>query len=83
MASASPDPVADRTGLWFVIIVIGTMLIWAATANQLGGAVGLASAVLVGVVASCVTWRDRISYDLLSNIGLVGVPVLVVGLSLS
>ncbi len=80
---APPDPVADRTGLWFVIIVIGTMLIWAATANLLGGPVGLAAAVLVGVVAACITWRDRISYDLLSNIGLVGIPVLVVGLSLS
>ena len=80
---APSDPVADRTGLLLVIIVIGTMLVWAATANLLGGAVGLATAAFVGVVASCIAWRDRISYDLLSNVGLVGIPVVVVGLSLS
>jgi hypothetical protein len=80
---ASPDPIADRTGLWLVIIVIGTMLIWAATANLLGGAVGFAAGLLCGVTAACVVWRDRISYDVLSNVGLIGVPVLVVGLSLS
>jgi hypothetical protein len=80
---AIPDPVSDRTGLVVVILVIGTMVLWAATANLLGGEIGFAAAALVGAGAACCVWRDRISYDLLSNIGLVGIPVLVVGLSLS
>jgi hypothetical protein len=69
--------------MWLAVIVIGTMVVWAATASLLGGAGGFAAAVLAGVVASCIVWRDRISYDLLSNIGLVGVPLVVIGLSLT
>ena len=80
---SSPDPVADRAGLWIVIVVIGSMLVWAATANLLGGPIGFAAATAVGVGAACCVWRDRISYDLLSNVGLIGIPLLVVGLSLS
>lgn len=80
---ASPDPAADRAALWIVIVVIGTMVTWAAIANLLGGGVGLAAAALIGAGTSCVVWRDKLSYDVLSNVGLVGIPVLVVGLSLS
>lgn len=80
---ASSDPVADRAGLWVVSLVIGMLLVWAATADVLGGAVGFAIAMAVGTVLACLGWRDRITYDLLSNIGLVGIPVLVVGLSIS
>ena len=79
----APEPPPDRTGLWLVVLVIGTMVTWAAIANVLGGEVGFAAGCLCGLSAACVVWRDRISYDLLSNVGLVGIPLLVVGLSLS
>ena len=80
---ATPDPVADRTGLAVVALVVSTLVVWAATADLLGGEVGFAIAVALGTVAACLAWRDRITYDLLSNAGLVGVPLLIVGLSIS
>jgi len=83
MASPSPDPMADRTSFVLVVVVIGTLLVWATTANVLGGAIGFTTAVLVGAGTACCVWHDRISYDLVSNVALVGIPVLVVGLSLS
>ncbi|GAA1129109.1 hypothetical protein [Nocardioides aquiterrae] len=80
---AAPDPVADRTGLWAVSLVIGVLVVWAATADLLGGEVGFTIAVALGAVAACLAWRDRITYDLVSNMGLVGVPLLIVGLSVT
>ena len=80
---SSPDPTADRAGLWVVSLVIGMLVVWAATADVLGGAVGFATAMAVGTVIGCLGWRDRITYDLLSNVGLVGIPVLILGLSIS
>lgn len=83
MSVSSPDPVADRASLAVVALVIGMLLVWAATADVLGGAVGLATAVVLGIVVACLGWRDRITYELVSNVGLVGMPVLIVALSIS
>jgi hypothetical protein len=79
----APDPVADRTGLRIVLVVIGTMLVWAMIANMLGGEVGFAAAAVLGAGAATVVWRELITYELLSNVALVGLPVVVVGLSLA
>jgi ABC-type nitrate/sulfonate/bicarbonate transport system permease component len=79
----TPDPVADRAGLWIVILCIGMLLTWAATANLLGGLIGFAAAVGVGIVAGCCAWHERITYDLLSNVALVGVPIVMIGLTLA
>jgi hypothetical protein len=79
----TPDPVADRAGLWIVILCIGMLLTWAATANVLGGLIGFAAAVGVGTVAACVTWREQITYELLSNVALVGAPIVMIALTLA
>ena len=80
---AVPDPVADRTGLAVVALVVATLVVWAATADLLGGEAGFSIALVLGTVAACLVWRDRITYDLLSNVGLVGIPLLIVGLSVT
>lgn len=74
---------SDRTLFGVVLLVIGTLVLWAAVASQLGGEIGFVMAVLVGGVVASVVWRDRITFDLLSTIALFGVPVLVGGLALS
>ena len=80
---ATPDPAADRTGLWVVALVIAMLMVWAATADVLGGEIGFTIAAVLGTGAACLGWRDRITYDLLSNAGLVGIPLLIVGLSVT
>jgi hypothetical protein len=80
---AAPDPDADRTGLWVVALVIAMLMVWAATADVLGGEIGFTIAVVLGTGVACLGWRDRITYDLLSNAGLVGIPLLIVGLSVT
>ena len=74
---------SDRAVFGIVVLVIGMMVLWAAIANLLGGEIGLAAAVLVGVTIATVVWRDRVTFDLLATIALVGFPVLIGGLALS
>jgi len=83
MAARGTDPATDQAVLWGVVIVVGALVLWAAIANVLGGPVGFAVASLVATAAACVTWRDKLTFELLSNLAVFGVPVLVVGLSLS
>jgi hypothetical protein len=79
----TPDPVADRAGLWIVVLCIGMLVTWAATADVLGGLIGFAAAVAVGTVAACFAWREQITYELLSNVALAALPVVMICLSLA
>ncbi|WP_395692458.1 hypothetical protein [Nocardioides sp.] len=83
MAVHGTDPTTDRTIMWAVVLVIGTLVAWGAAGSALGEAPGFATALVLGTVVAAVGWRDRITFDLMCNLALVALPAAVVGLCVS
>ncbi len=69
--------------MWVVVLVIGTLVGWSVLGGLVGGPAAFALAAGAAVVAGTIGWRHRITFELLCNLALVGVPAVVVGLSLS
>lgn len=83
MAPYQPGSVEDRTVLWAVVLVIGVLVGWAALGSIAGGTLGFAFSFTAAATAACIGWRDRITFELLSNLALVALPAAVLGLSVS
>ncbi|WP_395655970.1 hypothetical protein [Nocardioides sp.] len=83
MTEHGTGPAEDRTIMWVVVLVIGTLVGWAAGSSLVGSQPAFALSVVAGVVAASIGWRHHITFDLVSNVALVVLPAAVVGLSLT
>lgn len=73
----------DAGLLRIVLVMVGMLLTWQLVGSVVDSASGFAVALAAGVVATCYLWRERVTFDLVADLALIGLPAVVIGLSLS
>jgi hypothetical protein len=74
---------ADSALVRIVILMVGVLVIWQVVGALIGGMVGLTIALAAGVAGASYLWRERITFDLVADLALLGLPAVVIGLCLS
>jgi hypothetical protein len=74
---------ADNALVRIVILMVGVLVAWQVIGALIGGEAGLTIALAAGFAGACYLWRERITFDLVADLALLGLPAVVIGLCLS
>jgi hypothetical protein len=77
------DTSEDRDVMLTAVLVTVVALTWAIVGTALGSTTGVVAALFVGLVIAGLSWRVHITYDLISNLSLIGLPIVVLALAIS